>query len=216
MPEDKLTKKARKRRWYLAHRESECAKSSQWTKDHPAENNARSHKVYWASVATEEVQADRVRRRAFAEMRRGLASIVRSWRQQIRRKKRYWSEREEAIKRARQWKLDNPERARIAQKNWEIKNFEKVRARQAEKRAKQPIGSYTHADIRRLFAIQKGLCVGCGASITKKHHVDHVIPIARGGTNWPDNLQLLCPHCNQSKSARDPFEWAQSIGQLFV
>lgn len=132
------------------------------------------------------------------------------------RKARYWRERDSAITKAHEWAQANPDKTKRAKRNWELRNFERVRAIQAERRAKQPIGSYTHADIRRLFAIQKGLCVGCGASITKKYHIDHVIPIARGGTNWPDNLQLLCPHCNQSKSARDPFEWAQSIGRLFV
>jgi 5-methylcytosine-specific restriction endonuclease McrA len=31
-------------------------------------------------------------------------------------------------------------------------------------------------------------------------HIDHVIPISRGGTDHPDNLQLLCAHCNIIKS----------------
>jgi 5-methylcytosine-specific restriction endonuclease McrA len=30
-------------------------------------------------------------------------------------------------------------------------------------------------------------------------HIDHIIPVARGGTNHPDNLTLACPTCNLEK-----------------
>ncbi len=45
-------------------------------------------------------------------------------------------------------------------------------------------------------------CVICGAS--SKHgvrlHVDHIIPIAKGGKSTMDNLQTLCERCNVGKS----------------
>lgn len=46
-------------------------------------------------------------------------------------------------------------------------------------------------------------CVECGA--TKKDivlHVDHIIPVAQGGTDELSNLQTLCEACNLSKSNR--------------
>ena len=39
-------------------------------------------------------------------------------------------------------------------------------------------------------------------------------PLARGGTNQRTNLQLLCPPCNLSKSAKDPIDFMQSRGFL--
>ena len=45
-------------------------------------------------------------------------------------------------------------------------------------------------------------CRHCGADGDDvRFHIDHVIPIARGGTNEPDNLQVLCQPCNQRKWA---------------
>lgn len=49
-------------------------------------------------------------------------------------------------------------------------------------------------------------CTKCGASPSTDHtvelDVDHIIPVARGGTNDPANLQTLCRRCNQGKKDR--------------
>jgi 5-methylcytosine-specific restriction endonuclease McrA len=33
-------------------------------------------------------------------------------------------------------------------------------------------------------------------------HVDHVVPLARGGTHTRDNLATACPSCNISKGTK--------------
>jgi 5-methylcytosine-specific restriction endonuclease McrA len=30
-------------------------------------------------------------------------------------------------------------------------------------------------------------------------HVDHILPLAAGGTHTKDNLRILCPSCNCSR-----------------
>jgi len=35
-------------------------------------------------------------------------------------------------------------------------------------------------------------------------HVDHIVPLAQGGTNDITNFQALCPKCNLSKGAKMP------------
>jgi 5-methylcytosine-specific restriction endonuclease McrA len=49
-------------------------------------------------------------------------------------------------------------------------------------------------------------CVLCGRSpasqLACELHVDHIVPIARGGTNAPDNLRTLCASCNVGKGAK--------------
>ena len=37
--------------------------------------------------------------------------------------------------------------------------------------------------------------------------VDHAIPVARGGNNDMENLDLICPRCNQEKDAKTPEEY---------
>lgn len=37
--------------------------------------------------------------------------------------------------------------------------------------------------------------------------VDHVLPLARGGTNWEGNLTPACRSCNSSRSDRTVTEW---------
>lgn len=45
-----------------------------------------------------------------------------------------------------------------------------------------------------------GQCVQCGASDYLEY--DHVIPVAKGGANTAENLQLLCRRCNLKKGAK--------------
>ena len=62
--------------------------------------------------------------------------------------------------------------------------------------------------------LQQWRCSVCRCDIRKKFHVDHVMPLARGGQHEPMNLQLLCPTCNVRKSAKDPIRFMQERGFL--
>ena len=54
-------------------------------------------------------------------------------------------------------------------------------------------------DSVRLFVWQRdqGKCVKCGGA--EKLEFDHIIPIAKGGSNTERNIQLLCEQCNRAK-----------------
>ena len=58
-----------------------------------------------------------------------------------------------------------------------------------------------------LYVKQRGLCAVCGGPVQRKgrqSHVDHVVPLAAGGSVRFGNLQLLCRLCNQRKGAQTP------------
>lgn len=94
----------------------------------------------------------------------------------------------------REYQKNNPDLVRQHRRN------RKARVRNAE-------GTHTAADVTALFESQNGKCVGCETDLAAGYHVDHIVPIARGGSNWPGNLQLLCPFCNLSKKDKLMDEW---------
>lgn len=60
----------------------------------------------------------------------------------------------------------------------------------------------------RLYGEQEGVCIGCDTHFPfRVMDVDHILPKSRGGTDHPDNLQLLCSGCNRSKGNRTMAEW---------
>lgn len=73
-------------------------------------------------------------------------------------------------------------------------------------------GKLTATDIERKFKSQAGKCHWCGKELKLGNwQVDHLIPLARGGNNSPENVVCACQPCNQSKCAKLPHEW---IGRL--
>lgn len=52
-------------------------------------------------------------------------------------------------------------------------------------------------------ARDRGQCAQCGTNLNleliEEEHIDHIIPLAVGGTNDLSNLQLLCAPCNLAK-----------------
>lgn len=60
----------------------------------------------------------------------------------------------------------------------------------------------------RLYGEQEGVCAGCDTHFPfRVFDVDHILPKAKGGTDHPDNLQLLCAGCNRSKGDKTMAEW---------
>jgi 5-methylcytosine-specific restriction enzyme A len=50
----------------------------------------------------------------------------------------------------------------------------------------------------------KKKCAGCKCCLKKqKYDIDHIKPLASGGTNQIDNLQALCKSCHQDKTANE-------------
>lgn len=48
---------------------------------------------------------------------------------------------------------------------------------------------------------QDARCAYCRTLLPKGYHIDHKMPVSRGGTNDLSNLHLTCPRCNMVKGA---------------
>lgn len=89
--------------------------------------------------------------------------------------------------------------------DYKIQNsLNKQRRRAREKNAE---GSHKAEDIKFLYYKQSGKCLYCEKELEKTFHLDHIIPLSRGGSNWKENLQILCPTCNMRKSNKTPEEY---------
>jgi len=148
--------------------------------------------------------------RAIDNARRCRQYAENSDREKVRQSR--WRSENAALKKEldAKWQKDNPERVKQRNVRWKTKNRDAVRSHTRNYRAKKRAADGYHAadDIKAMFDIQGGVCAcGCGASLAAAFQVDHKIPISRGGSNWPDNLQLLMPICNQRKNDRTMEEW---------
>ena len=129
------------------------------------------------------------------------------------------------------WLAANREKNRLANAAYRQRNKAKQAASTAAWRAANPdasraivrnrrakikacIGTHTASDIHGLIVAQNGKCAFCRVSIRCKRHVDHIMPLALGGSNDRRNLQLLCAPCNQRKGAFHPVVFAQREGRL--
>lgn len=91
---------------------------------------------------------------------------------------------------------------------------ERHRTRSARKRGQ--LGIVSRNIDSYLWRIQGGNCGFCGTSLDRpKAHLDHIIPLAKGGPHDDSNLQLLCATCNHRKHAKDPVAFARENGRLF-
>jgi 5-methylcytosine-specific restriction endonuclease McrA/DNA-directed RNA polymerase subunit RPC12/RpoP len=81
-------------------------------------------------------------------------------------------------------------------------------------RKKSAEGRYTAEDIQAIHVMQKGKCAYCKRRLGGSYQVDHIKPLARGGSNLRANLQLTCRSCNARKHAHDPIDYARQLGRL--
>lgn len=214
----------------------ECARS--YATDHKAETSAYN-KEWWEKNKDREKAirkawyeknkaATLAKQKAYRELNpeKVRAAIARSPSQSkeavaARSKKWQQANRERARERGRRWQAKHPlDPVITAAKNkaWRAANPDKCREIGRNKRARKrnAEGSHTKEEIATLFVTQRGKCANasCGTSIKAGYHVDHIMPLILGGSNYIRNIQLLCKPCNLRKHKKHPIKWAQANGRL--
>jgi len=192
-----------------ANRREWCAKN----RDAINERQRAKRAVEKASrpvVTPEEVE----RRRADQKLR--AAAYKKEWAARnaehvkAKRKAKYEQNKDQAIAVAIAWNKANPNRRREVVQRYQINNPEQGRVRKALRRGRErnAEGRFTKNDLLQILAQQAWRCVACRSDLRESgYHADHILPLARGGSNWPENIQALCPSCNKSKGARTEDEF---------
>lgn len=148
-------------------------------------------------------------------------------------KSRYTDKNKERIRAVNAlYRENNKEKIAAANSRYVKENYDKVSAYSVRHRLENPEyykakkaarrslelnaeGRYTAEDIKLIIKLQRYKCANCVKCLKKScYHVDHIYPLAKGGANSPDNLQILCPDCNRRKWAKDPIVWANENGRL--
>ena len=63
------------------------------------------------------------------------------------------------------------------------------------------IRTFTEKQKRQVYEKQEGICTICGKEFEiSEMEADHITPWSKGGTTTIDNLQMICKHCNRTKS----------------
>lgn len=116
----------------------------------------------------------------------------------LERKIRTQSEIDEVILRAKKIVFD--EESELTSLRSYVSNVEAAIEYQQSGPKREPIPD----DVKLLvWSRDGGACVRCGSK--EQLHFDHIIPVAKGGSNLPVNIQLLCQRCNLKKSDKIAF-----------
>ena len=125
-----------------------------------------------------------------------------------------------------EYRLLNAEKKRASQASWRSKSYEVEKAWREANREKSKIDRHNRRAVlksrgklspgltEKLLKLQSGTCACCKKPLGKNYHMDHIVPLALGGTNTDDNIQLLHQKCNHQKSSKHPIDFMQQLGYL--
>lgn len=134
--------------------------------------------------------------------------------ERVRRDRAKYKEKRDAYH--RQHYLKNKKRYQEYARLYRDTHREKVRARVNRRRARKLAseGTHTAQQIQEQLKRQKHKCYYCQKRLQKQkgryvYHVDHIVPLSKGGSNDISNLVIACPFCNDSKGAKLLHDWHQ-------
>ncbi|MBZ5726369.1 MAG: HNH endonuclease [Acidobacteriia bacterium] len=140
---------------------------------------------------------------------------ARCWKAANPEHSRLWHEANPQSRREanRRWQAANPDKQRRSIQRWREANPAILSAHSAKRRALTR--GATVGDPKAVAAIyekakskRRVRCAYCGRyPRVGERHVDHVIPLAKGGPHTAANLRITCAQCNLSKGVKTAEEF---------
>lgn len=197
---DRKTARSRGMKYYFTGRV--CARGSVWIRRVSTANcvckkckevKNKGNNKHYHSVKNNPEFKEKIRK-ATRDRREWKRQYDKEYRERTREKQNEWS---------RKWVRENRDKRRAVCQNYS-----------ARRRSKEAVG-VSSSELAKWKSEQIKKCYWCGASCDDSFHVDHYVPLARGGKHDLGNLVISCGPCNLRKNAKDPYEFAQEVGRLF-
>jgi len=186
----KQEKAARNKAYRLKHKAHYAALYKAWRLSHKAEK-AASRKAY---------------NEAHAEER---AAYSREWKRQHKAEwaeyMKLWAEkhRDHRAKYGKAYRLENADKVKASQKTYALANPDKMADKWARRRALKLSVTVENVSRAEVYKRDRGRCHLCGKKVPKRRwHMDHIIPLARGGEHSYANVSVSCPTCNMRKGVK--------------
>lgn len=135
-----------------------------------------------------------------------------------RGRKHYQNNKEKCLEQSRRWHEANPDKVRQSQREYYYRNREARRenrrrwaqenpdivARQNEtRRAREAGATVEEIDYQLIYKRDLDICYLCGRKVKKsERHLDHVIPLSRGGPHSENNIRVTHARCNLKKGTK--------------
>ena len=177
----------RKRLAHIDNRESDNAKNRAWAAANP--ERVRANKAAYYQKNAEAIKKNQREYRA-------------THLEQISDSNHYGHQKRKAVRNARN-------------RAWKAAHREQVRANSANRKARMrnAPGKIIAADVHAQLAAQHETCFYCPASLAHNYTVDHYIPLAKDGTNYPSNIVMACHPCNDAKGDKWPQDFIAALAR---
>ena len=200
----KACDKARSAAYYAAHRDGRKA----YRIAHRDERKANGV-AYRATHRDERRANDASYRASHKDERSASIAVYRaSHRDELRAYSRAYfaAHKDEQKASSTRWHIKHPEQQKASSARWNAKHPEWEVAKRHNRRVALGGVRLTSDVIQQVKAEYGGLCPYCNQPIVNGH-IDHIVPVSRGGTNERGNLVWACAHCNISKGNKSLIEF---------
>jgi hypothetical protein len=178
------------------YRAKQAVRCKQW-REHQLSNNPDFWKDYYQKYSSQQ----KTRAREYYKQNRETVLV--------KYKKRRSDNIDKYLESSNRWKRNHGEQYRAKHREWIKNNAEHVRNYNRKKRALKrgaQIQNFTDEQLYQRMSVFGFRCAYCGGTFD---HVDHVIPLKRGGKHCLSNLRPACSLCNLSKHDKKLSDWLE-------
>jgi 5-methylcytosine-specific restriction endonuclease McrA len=125
----------------------------------------------------------------------------------------YKKNKKKELRRNKEWMQNNVERRAEYNRRYSQEHKFRILLQKNALRSSEVLSRHPLLEVEWLFILDfwEWRCPYCGREITKDTvHIEHLIPMSRGGLHVMGNVLGSCPTCNLSKGARTLGEWLDS------